>query len=378
MGSRTRAALLAIVAAALAAVAPATAWAASGGPKPSEAPLIEVGQHYFGNTNNTTREHPAELWKLPSLLTGDAITIGWHAHYFEVGSPRLCLIQNVDDFNWIENRCNASQEYSVPAQGDGSVRSVIEVRAATSGAFVEFQGCGSGCEFGTYNGAYDFVVESIQHAVAVSLAPMAEIQPTSTLTGSANLSSGAPVPDGLVFTLSASWVTPKNKASHQQTYTVTSSGGGLSFPLNLPKNTEGNKVSFSISRPADSQYLEAKSASVEIPVVLPPEGIAVASPSAQVKHGTARVGLSCQGGGPCKGNLRLIARFRLGGRSHKATIGRIGFSLAAEQKAAVPVKLSRRGRSLLRRARRHRLPVHLVGRGVRSRNVVLREAAQRH
>jgi hypothetical protein len=259
---RAGAVLLALAGlAGLAALMPATALAASAGLKPSEAPLVAVGQHYFGNTGhagNAGDGAAVDLWLLPALLTGDAITVAWHSG----SDPYLCLAQNVDDYNWAEeqNWCNASEEYSVA--GNGSARTVIDVKSTTSAAYLEFWRN----ECGSCSNPYDFTIESIQHAIGVGLTPVTEIAPTSVLTGSANLSNGSPVPDGMAFTLSASWVTPVNKASHSRSYTVTSGGGAMAFPLNLPSSAEGKQVSLTITRPADPQYLAASSPAIEATV----------------------------------------------------------------------------------------------------------------
>lgn len=233
--------------------------AASAGLKPSEAPLIAVGQHYFGNAGHASNAwRPVDVWRLPPLLTGDAITIAWHGGQ----GPALCLAQNIDDYNWaeVDNQCNGSGEYFVAS--NGSARTVIEAKSATSNAFLEFSSY-CACE---RSEPYDFTIESIQHAIGVGLTPVTEITPTSTLIGSANLSNGSPVPDGMAFTVSASWVTPVNKASHSRSYTVASSGGALAFLLSLPSSAEGKHVSLTVTRSADPQYLAASSPAIEATV----------------------------------------------------------------------------------------------------------------
>jgi hypothetical protein len=250
-------------------IAPASASAASAGLKPSEAPLVAVGQHYFGNTQHEWNAGccttTVDLWHLPPLLTADVLTVAWHAGQNEEG-VRLCLAQDVDDYDWAENYpngswhvCNGSQQYTV--SGSGSARTTLQVRSSTANGYLEVLGSGP-----QWPGPYDFTIESIQHAIGVGLSPVTRIKPTSILTGSANLSDGSPVPDGLAFTLSASWVTPVNKASHSRSYTVTSSGGALTFPLNLPSSAQGKHVSLTVARPADPQYLAASSPAIEATV----------------------------------------------------------------------------------------------------------------
>jgi hypothetical protein len=236
------------------------AQAASAGLKPSEAPLVTVGQHYFGDASHADNAGDSvDLWRLPPLLTADAITLAWNgAREFE---PGLCLAQDVDDYNWAEenNICNGSGAYEVSSSG--SARSVISVRSATSAPYLEFWS-----KYDDVDSPYDFTIESIQHAIGVGLTPVTSIRPTSTLTGLANLSNGSPVPDGLAFTLSASWVTPVNKVSHHRIYTATSGGGALGFSLNLPSSAEGKHVSLTVTRLADPQYLAASSPAIEAKV----------------------------------------------------------------------------------------------------------------
>jgi hypothetical protein len=257
----------------LAALTASGAQADSAGRKPSEAPLVTVGQHYFGNTANSRDGNASgsisngsvDLWRLPPLLTSDAITVAWHVVTNDV--PGLCLAQNIDDYNWAQegNICNGSNGYLVA--GNGSARTIIQAKSATSDPFLEFySGCFVDPPDEVDNCPYDFVIESIQHAIGIGLTPAARIKPTSTLTGSANLSNGSPVPDGLAFTLTATWVTPVNKASHSRSYTAATSGGALAFPLNLPSSAQSKRVSLTVTRPADPQYLAASSPAREVMV----------------------------------------------------------------------------------------------------------------
>jgi hypothetical protein len=239
-------------------LAPPPALASGGGLKPSQAPLITIGTHYFGNTEHEDNagDGSVDLWRLPSLINDDLITVAWNNH----GGNRMCLAENVDDYSWDEESglCNGSEGYETA--GSGSARTTISAKVPTSSAYLEFTtDC---CE----QGPYDFTVESIQHAIGVGLARVLEIPPVTTLLGSADLANAQPVPDGLTFTLTASWVTPANKASHSRTFTSTSSAGNLSFPVSLPTTAQGKNVSFTVTRPADPQYLAAASAAVEIPV----------------------------------------------------------------------------------------------------------------
>jgi hypothetical protein len=239
---------------------PASA-SAGGGLKPSQAPLIAVGQHYFGNTAHSPNAGvaPVDLWRLPPLLTGDAVTIGWNSNS-NYEPIQLCLAHDIDDYDWAErsNWCNGSRGYEVAS--NGSARSVLEVKSATSAAFLEFWG--DECE--DCNEPYDFVVESIQHTIGVGLKPVFHIRSTATLTATATLSNDAAVPDGLKFFLKASAF-----GQALARYEGISSGGSISFPVRLPPQAQGQHVTFTVVRPADPQYLAAKSATLRVKVSRP-------------------------------------------------------------------------------------------------------------
>jgi hypothetical protein len=233
-------------------VAATPASAAGGGLKPSEAPLIEIGKPYFGTTAADNQRVQTEYWRLPALQAQDVITLAWH----NKGDNRVCLVQNVDDYNYTETDC-ASSYYNTSS---GSARDTIEVPSASSASFLTFWVWG-----GTSSGgaSYDFVVETIQHKIGVSLAQVAAVQPNATLQGYAGLTDGTPAPDGLVFTLTVRW---KNASKIVQTakYSAASTAGALSFPLALPPSAQGRNARLVISRPADAQYLAVKSTALKV------------------------------------------------------------------------------------------------------------------
>jgi hypothetical protein len=116
-------------------------------------------------------------------------------------------------------------------------------------------------------------------------------------------------------------------------------------------------------------------------------GIAKAAAVARVRGGKALLKLRCQGAGACQGALQLVARANVGEgkgvrRSRKrvrnVVIGRASFSIAAGQAKVIRLKLERKGKKLLHRARRHRLKVHLKGHGVKPRAVVLKQVQRHH
>jgi DNA-binding beta-propeller fold protein YncE len=109
-------------------------------------------------------------------------------------------------------------------------------------------------------------------------------------------------------------------------------------------------------------------------------GRARAARIAKVKGGRALLKLRCSGTAACAGVANLLVApkvgqrgpGRTGKRSKRLLIGRSAFSIPAGTTRVVPVKLSRKGRGLVRAARRHRLKVKLAGTGVESRAVVLK------
>ncbi|MGE5281078.1 MAG: InlB B-repeat-containing protein [Chloroflexota bacterium] len=112
-------------------------------------------------------------------------------------------------------------------------------------------------------------------------------------------------------------------------------------------------------------------------------GVAVAARQATVKHGAALLAVRCPGTAPCKGVIKLIARVKQRGaqtsrrQSHKRSInvviGRSGYRVAAGHHATVGIRLNHRGRALIGHAGRHGLKVRLVGGGIKTRALVLKQ-----
>lgn len=88
------------------------------------------------------------------------------------------------------------------------------------------------------------------------------------------------------------------------------------------------------------------------PVSLPaptagPAGKAKVSGAGLYKGGKAILRISCKGGGPCKGTVKLVAVLKVGGKQKKLTVGQAPFNLAANASKALTVKLSRPAKNLL-------------------------------
>jgi hypothetical protein len=120
----------------------------------------------------------------------------------------------------------------------------------------------------------------------------------------------------------------------------------------------------------------------------PPHGLAVAKKFAFVVRGKALLRLTCRGAGACRGNLKLVARVksRKGkGKGAKGSrrrvrnlvIGRAGFSIAAGRTKTIRVRLTGKGKRLVRRAGKRGLKVKLRGKGVANRAVKLKLKSRR-
>lgn len=93
----------------------------------------------------------------------------------------------------------------------------------------------------------------------------------------------------------------------------------------------------------------------------PKPGLAVAAAKAKVKNGLATVKLTCGGGGPCSGVIRLIDH---------GVIGHASFHLAAGETKVLKVRLTSVGLALLAK-KSGGLRVGLSGTGVRHRTLTL-------
>lgn len=256
--------------------------AADAGRKPSAAPTISTGQHYSGQLDNNEAHanfetsESIDLWRLPALISHDVVTVDWHVVPDSEGRFPVCMLlaENVDDFSWGSN-FNEIAEYesctdSGPVYrvaGSGTARTTITVQQASANStYLEFFSSTyrNSAPYSTY--PYDFTVGSIQHYISLTFPPVPLITTTTPLTATATLTTGAPVPNGTLFNLTASWETPVNKATHRRIYTAPSSNGQIVFPLNLPTGAGNKTVSFTVSRPADSRYQAVSSGGVEIPV----------------------------------------------------------------------------------------------------------------
>jgi hypothetical protein len=241
-----------------------------GGRKPSEAPLITVGQHYAAQLNNHAADANYDgdtevaFWRLPPITTRDVFTVSWHVVPFvhSSGFP-ICMlfVQDANDYNWgsafgaaTENvwwdGCyEGKSPYSV--SGSGTAQTTITANLTDpSSSYLEFFASANEEATGSLEPfPYDFTVEPILHYLSVAPRPVKRVSANGIFKATALLSSGAPVPDGLTFTLSVTWAN-EGIAS----FSGVSSGGTVSFQLALPSTAYGKDATFVVSHAADGTY----------------------------------------------------------------------------------------------------------------------------
>lgn len=270
-----------IAVAALSVASSATAFE-GGGRKPSEAPLITIGQHNTGLLNNQVSDanyagyKEVAFWRLPPLAPRDIVTVSWHELPFSKSSNfPICMImaQGIDDFNWgtvfgqtsENNNCQESGPIFL-VSGSGSAQTQITAQEANAASsYLEFRAFAQENEparFETF--PYDFTVQPILHYLGTSISPVKRVSASGHIHASATLASGSPSPDGLGFSLSVSW--PNGGTA---SYTGTSSGGSIDFTLALPESAFGKNASFVVSHAADAQFQAASSPRIEALVAKP-------------------------------------------------------------------------------------------------------------
>lgn len=247
--------------AALLALVPAHALA-EGGKSIATAPSVVYGQQEFGNTAagaeypgkgcgflgvNTYRD---QFWLL-NATAGDLLTINWGG----VNNTKLWLYPpGTTDYTVFNYETVAEQEQN--ANGKNQLQYSVPVSGTMP---LEFSVCYPESEA---PGPYDFTVTA-QHGLSVNLLPRPHVRTNSIIYGSAALVSGAPVPDGTTFTLTANW------SNGSASYSAVSAGGSLAFTLALPEELEGRTITLALNRAADSQYLEPKAAEIQTHVARP-------------------------------------------------------------------------------------------------------------
>ncbi len=248
-----------------------------GGRKPSEAPLITVGQHYTGQLNNHEDDanyggyREVALWHLPPVTARDVIVIDWHGvpYTSRSGEFPFCMLlaQGINDFNWGTVFEKAVSNYACNVlSGSGSARTELVAQEANSTSsyleFADFANETNPSEYETY--PYDFTVEPILHYLAVAMRPVKRVSANGIVYATANLASGLPAPDGLPFNLTVTW-----REGGVASFTGTSVGGVVGFQLALPETVFGKNADFTVSHPADGTYQGVSAPKLRINIAKP-------------------------------------------------------------------------------------------------------------
>ena len=254
-----------------------------GGRKPSEAPLIASGQQYTGELNNHKADanydgsREVSFWRLPPLATHDLMVVSWHELPFaHVSNFPICMIlaQNVNDYSWggvfgqltpeWEGCEKGGPRYSV--SGSGTAQTEITIQEASSESsyleFYDFANRENLPEFESY--PYDFTVNGPLHYLSAAISPVSHIRVNGTLHATVSRADGSPAPDGLPFNLNVS-----KGGESIASYTSTTGGGQLGFPLALPETLVKEDAEFIVSRAADSTYQSVESAKLEAQLAEP-------------------------------------------------------------------------------------------------------------
>jgi hypothetical protein len=258
-------------------IAPSASAFEGGGRKPSEAPLITVGQHYTGQLNNHKADanfggyEEVAIWRLPPLTTHDVITVNWHATPFTHGSGfPICmtLAQKIDDYNWgsvygqVNNYfCDEDGPY-YGLSGSGTAQTAITDATSSYLEFASYAGAESPVNFETF--PYDFTVNPPLHYLDVALRSVKRVSANGILYATANLATGLPAPDGLAFSLAVTW-----PGGGTASATGVSSGGTVGFQLALPETAFGKGATFVASHPADGTYQAVSSPKLQATVAKP-------------------------------------------------------------------------------------------------------------
>lgn len=269
-----------------------------GGRKPSQAPLIAIGQHYNGELTNHESDanyngtRQVAIWRLPPLTTRDVIYVDWHSipASYDAGTFPLCMTfgQGIDDYNWGTRfaeavygqfGCSTNHGPVYQLSGSGTVRTEIVAQENNpDSSYLEFFTEADETTPSEYESfPYDFTVEPILHYLGLAIQPTKELSATGTLDATATLATGQPAPDGLTFNLDATWAD-----GGIASYSATSGGGTVHFQLALPETTYGKNVAFVASHPADGTYQGVRSEKLRVKVAKPPP--APLSPCAKAKR----------------------------------------------------------------------------------------------
>ena len=233
-----------IFAAAVALLISGTAAFAAGGQSPSTAPAVTVGSHSFGSCLHLGYE----LWAIPNVVNADRIVLNVNG----VTGNFSFLPLAADDFNWKSiTRASGTEQ-------DGSKK--MRVTFTTSlgdGRYLIYVDCGSTDE------AYDFLVESINHALRLDYVPRpSSIPRQGTFRVNAVNGDGHPVSDSnLHVSMWGRW-----KGKSHILGVASPAGGKVIVRYVLPKSLRGTKVSLWLKSPEGAGWQAATSTKIAVRV----------------------------------------------------------------------------------------------------------------
>jgi len=255
------------------AIVPSASALEGGGRKPSEAPLIAVGEHYTGQLTNRKDDanyggdRQVAIWRLPPLSARDVIYVNWHSvpatnspGYFPVC---MTFAQGIDDYNWGSRfdaatgfECEESAGPVYTLSGSGTARTAITVPENNAdSSYLEFYTSADETQPSRFESfPYDFSIEPPLHYLGVAIREVKRVRANGLIRATATLANGLPAPDGLSFELAVTW-----DGGGSASYTGVSSGGVVSFQLALPETAYGERAIFVARHPADGSYIAASS-----------------------------------------------------------------------------------------------------------------------
>ncbi len=233
------------------------AWA-DGGWTPSTAPPLALGITYFGDSDHydeNPRDDYGDYWRLPNLMAQDKVTLAgrslrqsaWHDEI------SVCITSDVDDYSYSDNECSNSASVGDVARNGFSFWTVegrriwLVAQRASNNNYLEI---GNNEE---YTGPYQFVVESIQHQVGLTLQSSTDLRRKGIVRVSGNLTDGSAMPDGLVLNLTA---TSKRGS---WSLSATSRAGSAAFRMKLPKRMVGHPIRLQVTSAETAQFQQAQS-----------------------------------------------------------------------------------------------------------------------
>jgi hypothetical protein len=194
-----------------------------------------------------------------------------------------------------------------------------------------------------------------------------EAFPTTPASTTAPALTGTAVVGQTLGCSQGSWSHEPTYLTYQWTRSGTVITGQTGTTYTLQTADLGSSITCSVTAGNGAGASTVASNAVAIP-----KPIIAAGASATVKGNVAMLKLTCTGGGPCSGTLKLLARVRQGKRTTTVTVGTARYSIARTKSATIRVPLTAKGRSLLGKAGKRGLKVTLSGSGVKGRTLVLK------